>query len=163
MNKKGYSLIELTIVVGLVALLAVGISSIVLSSIIQASRIRNQIKSRQAGDYALGQIQTLIRNAREISSCDSSNNTLSIINLDGRSTTFLLESVSGNTSIASNSGYYLTPTDVTVTNFDVSCSPNDITPNVVKLSFDLKRNLLSPKSKENPLIHYETSITLRNN
>lgn len=161
--KKAYSLIELTIVVGLVALLSVGIASIVLSSIVQSSRIRNQIKSRQAGEYTIGQMQQMVRNAREIADCDSAGNTITIINIDGDSTTFLSEITGTATRIASNSGYFLTPEDVTAgTSFNIACSPDDINPSLVKISFDLKRNLDTPRESENPPVHFETSVSLRN-
>lgn len=160
----GYSLIELTIVVGLVALLSVGIASVVLSSIVQSSRIRNQIKSRQAGEYTIGQMQQMIRNARTIASCDSAANNLTIVNLDGDTTTFLAETTGTSTRIASNSGFFLTPEDVTAgSSFNIACSPDDTNPTLVKISFDLKRNLDTPRETENPPVHFETSVSLRNN
>lgn len=163
-NRPGYSLIELTIVVGLVAILAVAISSIVLVSVIQSTRIRNQIRTRQTGDYALTQMQTMIRNARAVSNCDSVNDSISLVNADGDSTTFATELVGASTHIASNSGTYLTPDDVTVADsFNLDCSPSDTEVELVSISFDLSPTASSGRSLEAPPIHYATSVELKNN
>jgi len=158
-----YSLIELTIVVGLVAILAVAISSIVLVSITQSSRIRAQLRTRQTGDYAVTQLQTMLRNARTVVSCDSGDNEITIQNPDGRTTTFASELDGNTTHIASNSGIYLTPDDVTVaSSFELDCAPNDTSPTLVTISFDLDKTEDTGRSLETPPIHFETSVELRN-
>ncbi len=119
--KKGYSLIELTIVVGLLSILSITISAIVLTTISSSSRIRNKVRVRQIGDYAVGQIETMIRNAREVLSCDSNNNLLILSNNDSNQTQIYLE----GDQIASNSGVALTPDDITITNYDLTCLPSD--------------------------------------
>lgn len=162
-HKAGFSLVELTIVVGLVALLAVAISSIVLVTIIQTTRVRNQIRTRQVGDYTIGQLQTMIRNAREVVACDSTANALEIGNPDGDTTLFIEETVGLATAIASNSGQYLTTQDTTTNStFDLECLPSDTTPNLVKVSFDLQKIDGGERATENPAIHYETSVEIRN-
>lgn len=162
--KQGYSLVELTIVVGLVAILAVAISSIVLMSVAQSTRIRTQIRTRQAGDYAMTQIQTMVRNARTITSCDSAGDTVTILNPDGRTTTFAAELGGDTTHIASNSATYLTPEDVTVGNsLSIECEPDDTDPKLISISFDLDKTDDTGRDLETPPIHFETAIEVRNN
>ena len=152
---KGFSLVELIIVVGLLGILILAISSAMLMSIISSNRIRTTTKVKQAGNYAIGQLQTMIRNAKSITSCNSSTYTLTLVNPGGGSTVVDTEIVGSNTFIASNSGTYLTPTDVSVSNFILNCQPDEI-------SFDLTDTLSASQARENPTLHFETSVSIRN-
>lgn len=158
----GYTLIELTIVVGLIAILAIGISSVVLMNTLTASRTRNLTHLRSSGDYSLNQLKTLVRNARSIDSCSSTTNTFSFTSYDGGTTLVALELDGTTGRIASGSGTYLTPDSVHVENFSVTCLPTSLDPKSIKLTFDSSIAGLSP-GRENPIIPFETSITLRNN
>jgi prepilin-type N-terminal cleavage/methylation domain-containing protein len=162
-KNSGFSLIELIVVIGLLSLLTLAISSIMLTSVITSTRIRTTTKVKQAGNYALGQIQSMIRNAKTVTECDSSGYAIEIVGSDGGSTRLLseIDSVSGITRIASNSGTYLTPATTTVNGFVLTCSPSDTEPTLVKVSFDLQDNG-SETSTRNPSLHFETSVNLRN-
>ena len=158
--KKGYSLIELTIVVGLISVLSVTISGIVLSTIVNSTRIRNQVKLRQAGDYAIGQMNTLIRNSRSINSCNSLSSTVTINNIDGGTTDIMLE----GTQIASNSGVYLTPSDLEISNFTLSCLPDDTDPRLINILFTLTLpGGGTGKASESPTETFSTSAEIKNN
>lgn len=159
--KKGFSLIELTVVIGLLSLLMLAITTTMLMSMITGNRIRTATKVKQAGSYALTQIQSMIRNAKAISLCDSSAASLTLTNLDGGSTQIIAESDGTNVRIASGSGTYLTPENLSTYNFSLVCQPSDTEPNLVNLSFDLKDSLNSG-AVDNPLVHFETSVNLRN-
>jgi type II secretory pathway pseudopilin PulG len=160
--KKGFSLIELVIVVGLTSLLTIAITSVSITSIVGANRVRNLIKTRQAGDGALNQIQTSLRNARDISVCNSANNQLTMQNMDGGTTTLSLELTGELGRIASNSGSYLTPADITVTNFDLQCSPTDTEISLITVKFEVKSSIAGSRSQDTPTIPYETTVQLRN-
>lgn len=162
LKKRGFSLIELTVVIGLLSLLILAISSTMLMSVISSNRIKTVTKVKQAGNYAIGQIQTIIRNAKAIMTCDSTNATISIVNPDGAATTLSSLFVNPNTRIASNSGVYLTPDNLNVSSFSLTCYPDDINPSLVQVSFDLKDTITSNRASDNPLLHFETSINLRN-
>lgn len=163
--KKGYSLVELTISIGLISLLTLSISIIVLSSIVSSHRLRTLVHVRQVGDYTIGQLERLVRNARSLESCDSIAHTLSLTNQDGNLTNILFD---GDTSrIASSSAsqsFYLTPTDLSVSDFSLTCQPSDDFPELINVSFTLE-NALTPNARtiENPSIDFSTSIELRNN
>lgn len=155
--KRGFSLIELIVVIGLLALLMLAISSTMLMSIVSSNRIKTTTQVKQAGNYAIGQIQTMLRNAKSIKICNSSSNTITIVNPGGGETQILLSS----SRIASNSGTYLTPENTATSLFSLNCDPSDSEPALVKISFDLA-NTLTPVSIQNPSLHFETSINLRN-
>jgi len=148
-NKSGFSLIELIVVIGLLSLLMMAISSTMLMSIISSNRLRIATSTKQAGNYALGQMQILIRNARSIKECIPSK--LTIQNLDGDQTIFTVI----DNHVASNSAY-LTPDDFSVSALSFSCDSPDLT--LVNLSFNLQDN----HSTSNPTLHLETSVNLRN-
>lgn len=155
--KKGTSIIELVVVIGLISLLALAMSAIMLTTIVSSNRVRRLTQIKQAGDYALGQIQTLIRNARSIESCDPDTDTLTTINPDGGLTEISLT----NARIASNSGIYLTQDTLTASAFSITCEP--ITePVLFQISFDLSQGSDSGNARENATLHFETTTTLRN-
>lgn len=156
--KRGFSLIELTVVIGLLALLMLAISSTMLMSIVSSNRIRTITKVKQAGNYAIGQIQTMLRNAKSIKTCDSTVGTITLIGAGGGETQIFNDS---NSRIASNSGTYLTPENTLASLFTLSCNPSDAEPSIVKVSFDL-RDAIAPTGIQNPSLHFETSVNLRN-
>lgn len=162
-NLKGFSLIELIIVVGLISLLMLAISSTMLMSIMSSNRIRNSTKIKQAGSYAIGQIQGLIRNASDATCIlDSGTDSITTKNVTGGETQITAVSVGSDIRIASNSGVYLTPEKLKVTSFNLDCLPNSTEPSLVKVSFDLQSSQASTRQTENPTLHFETSVSLRN-
>ena len=165
LSKHGYSLIELTIVVGLVSLLAVAVSAIVFSTIVSSSRIKNLVLIRQSGDYAQGQIQTIVRNAKSVSSCDSTNDSLSFIGPDGYTTTISLDTdVARIASVSAAYAGYLTPADLEIPSFNITCSPNDSAPELVYLDFSIKKaNNDGARSSEDPVLSFKSAIQFRNN
>ena len=153
--KRGFSLIELTVVIGLLSLLTLAITSALLMSVVSSNRIRTVTRIKQAGNYALDQIQGLVRNSKKVVLCVPNTN-IQFINPDGRTTI-----ISSTTQIASNSGVYLTPSNLTVSNFSLACAPNNTAPTLVTVAFDLN-NPASTSLRESPTLHFETAINLRN-
>jgi prepilin-type N-terminal cleavage/methylation domain-containing protein len=163
---KGFSLIELIVVVGLLAILMLAISSSILMSVISSNRIRTVTITKQAGNYALDQIQSMIRNAKDISICDPA--IVSIVHSDGSSSVLSTQTNNGVNRIISNSDVFLTPANVSVSDFLFSCLPDQTPPasnlgntDLIKISFSLKNTTVS-RTSENPTLHFETSINLRN-
>jgi type II secretory pathway pseudopilin PulG len=161
--KRGFSIIELTVVIGLIGLLAIAMAAIMLTTIVSSNRIRMLTKIKQSGDYAVTQLQSLIRNARGITLCNSLENTSTLINQDGGETIILLEEDDDDVNrIASNSGSYLTPSDLLLTNYTLTCTPSDDQPNLITIGFDLSPLNTSVKSTENATLHFAVSAELRN-
>lgn len=150
MVKKGFSLIELTVVIGLLTLLILAISGVMLMSIVGSNRIRTATATKQAGNNVLTQIQIMVRNARSLD-CTFAPNSFSTQNIDGGTTIYAVES--GH--IASNSAS-ITPNNTLASNVSFTCESN-----LVKISFDLQ-NTLSTSAKSNLPLHFETSVSLRN-
>ncbi len=160
--KKGTSIIELVVVIGLISLLALAMSAIMLTTIVSSNRIRRVTQLKQAGDLVLNQIQTTIRNARDIIACNAQDAELTTLNPDGGTTTLMLEDDGTAPRIASNSGTYLTPNNLSVSSFALTCEPSDSEPVLFKISFDLTHTSNSGNTRENPTLHFETTTSLRN-
>ncbi len=158
--KQGFSLIELTVVIGLMSLLSLAIASIMLTSIASSNRLRTATRTKQAGSYALDQMQSLLRSAKSVVSCSSDDSSIQVIGIDGGATTLSTLSDGENTRIASNSGY-LTPEDSDVLQFQLTCDPSDDAPTLVNISFDLE-DTRGAGTTQSPALHFETSINLRN-
>lgn len=158
---RGYSLIELVVVIGLTGILAIAITAVSMTSLISSTRIRNQIRIRQAGDSSINQLQKLIRGAKSLS-CNSQTNTLTTINEDGNTTTVSAIIDGAATRIASNSGNYITPADTTISGFDITCVPNNIHASLINVKFGITSTIQGTRSQETPVLNYETNIQLRN-
>jgi len=156
-TKSGFSLIELLVVVGLTSILGLAISAVLLTSLTNSARIRAQSKIKAAGDYTITQIQSLVRNSREVTSCNSTTNTIVLVNQDRETTTLALS----GTAIASNSAT-LTPANQTVSNFDLNCEPSNTNPRLINLAFDLSLTSANLRLGESPSLHFATSILVRN-
>jgi len=159
--KRGFSLIELIVVIGLLSLLMLAISSTMLMSIVSSNRIRTVTKVKQGGGYAIGQIQRMIRSSKSITTCDTITPTISLVGQDGGTTEILTESDGTNVRIASNSGMYLTPANMEISAFTISCEPTSAEPTLIKFAFDL-RDTKSTQGIQNPSLHFETSVNTRN-
>ncbi len=159
--KRGFSLIELIVVIGLLSLLILAISSTMLMSIISSNRIRTTTKVKQAGGYAIGQIQSMVRSSKSITLCDGATPTISFVGQDGGTTNILTEDDGTNLRIASNSGVYLTPSNMETSAFSITCEPNETEPSLIKFAFDLQ-DTRSVSGTQNPTLHFETSVSIRN-
>lgn len=160
--KKGTSIIELVVVIGLISLLALAMSAIMLTTIVSSNRVRRLTQIKQSGDIALNQIQTLIRNSRHIETCDTDTDILTTVNPDGDTTDIMIEDDGTANRIASNSGVYMTPNSLEVTSFNITCEPDETNPVLFKISFDLAHTISSGNERENPNLHFETTVGIRN-
>jgi prepilin-type N-terminal cleavage/methylation domain-containing protein len=61
-KQRGFSLIELVVVTGLVGLLSVGLVNMFLSSVRGSQRARLQAEIKSQGDYALASMERVLRN-----------------------------------------------------------------------------------------------------
>ncbi len=180
-NHQGYTIIELVIVIGISAILLITAVALFFTTFIGGGKTASGEYTKQAGGQALSQMTFLIRNARRIvqnpsgTVCGSPMDSLTVLGLDGGVTTFsrVVTGAGANavTQIASSSGAttaFLTPTEVSVSNFTISCAPVaygqtgwDGSPPIVNISFTLSKGA-GGQGRDLVTIPFSTSITLRN-
>ncbi len=174
MKKKGFTLIEVLMVVFILGLLVTVGSNLLFSVMKGASKTEFEKEAKQSGDYALGVMERMVRNASEIENCSSSS--LEIKNRDGYITQFSCVIEDGTAKIASSSGGLssaLTGKNVTLNQTSPgSCSGNSLTftcdltnvPPVVTFSFTLSQLALptGTRVEERGQSSFQTTVGLRN-
>lgn len=123
---KGFSLIEILVVVAIFAILAAIASQSTIFSLRGARKSDSTIKVRENLNFALSIIERQLRNARAVTPCSGPSITLSTLNYTdqyGISTSFSCNSIipSGNGYIASGAGR-LTNSDIAITQCYFVCS-----------------------------------------
>jgi len=167
---KGFSLVELLVVVALLGGLAVATSRVFFANIRGSEKTQSLVELRQAGDQALLTMKKKIRNSREItSSCSSGMSFLTIRSRDP-AVTGLASTASITTQFTcgdrimmsedTGADIPLTP-DPVVTNIQVqSCSFSCVqapgNPGKVAINF----TLVTADSKEQ--LGFDTVVSLRN-
>ncbi len=163
---RGFTLIEITIVAGLTTMLVLAGVALLLSSIVSTGRTNSVQFVKENGDYALGQMEFLLRNAVELqSTCTTNLNQITLRSMDNGITTLMAETDGGITKIASNSGVYLTSDAVQLTagpRFDCYQSSDGLI-QTVKVSFTLQRGTTGvDRDSEVTTQSFQTTVTLRN-
>jgi prepilin-type N-terminal cleavage/methylation domain-containing protein len=169
-STKGFTLLELLIVVSLVVILMLSATSLFLTFLIGNSKSNAIQTVKNEGTYALSQMEFLIRNAINIApnssdvSCGEDMNEFVIVSIDGNSTTFFAEEDNGVDKIASNSGVYLTSDEVELVagpEFDCAQASGS-NQSYVNVSFTLRKG--SPGVDQATEIveqQFETSVNIR--
>jgi len=146
-SSGGFTLIELLVVSMLAILIIVGASSLFLSSLVSSSHTDTLTTVKEEGDFAIGQMEILLRNAVTLEPdpsaplapvCTTNMSKITFRERDNGITTLGIV----NNKIASTSGaktVYLTSTDVTIDNtkpiFD--CTQMSNIGGYVNIQFDL--------------------------
>lgn len=119
-SSAGFSLIELLTVITLTVMLLLTASVLFMTFLTGNSKIDSAQLVKQEGQYALSQMEFLLRNALELlpnesnNECASNMSQIKFKSLDGGVTTLLTETDGESEKIASNSGVYLTSDAVTI-------------------------------------------------
>ncbi len=156
-QQTGFSLIELMIVVSLTVMLMLAASTIFLTFLVGNTRTNSSQLIKQEGQYALNQIEFLLRNSLELvpnglgQECQNDMPEISFKSLDGGVTTLSRESDDSVDKIASNSSMYLTSDAVELVEgpiFDCTQAADGSRP-YVQFRFTLrKRDLAADPTKE---------------
>ncbi|MBI4999385.1 hypothetical protein HZB97_01290 [Candidatus Gottesmanbacteria bacterium] len=114
------------------------------------------------GDYAISVMERMIRNAKSISTCAGSTNSLTITNPDNLTTTFMTQTVGEVVKIASSSGNFLTNDKVTVVgNINFTCTKPANAPTVVMIKFSLSQAGTVTRVEEKAQVDFQTTVSLR--
>lgn len=106
----GFTLVELLIVITLSVMLLLAASSLFLTLLIGNTKTSSAQLIKSEGTTAMNQIEFLLRNAVEITTCSPSTNTFTFKSLDGGTTVLgaAQDPSDGKYKIASNSAKFLT-------------------------------------------------------
>jgi len=185
MNKKGFSFIELVVVMGVIGVSLPVLFAIFFGVANQQVKIQRLSEVKRQGDYVLNVMETIIRSeAKNIfqtySAPTFSNERCAATGSSYQSssgTNFYFKDKSGNEfrfyilsdKIASESSKLtstreLTTSNVRISDFVISCTRNNIgTPALVTIAFGVDYNTASTRVEETTaVLHYQTSIKLRN-
>lgn len=172
MTKKivsGFTLIEVLMVIFVMGILVVVGNNLFFSVLKGSSKAEIEKEAKQSGNYAIGVMERMIRNATSIVDCTSTR--IIIKNKDGFVTEFTCASEDGTTKVASNSGR-LTGKNLTLNQTlpQNSCSGSSLTfncslsttPPVVSISFTLSEIGSSSRPEEKATVLFQTTVGLRN-
>lgn len=146
-NQAGFTLFELLIAVSLTILLLLSASSLFMMFLIGNTKISGGKLVKAEGNYALSQMEFLLRNAIELlpnaddQQCELDMTEIRLKSIDGGITSLFGETDSGVDKIASNSGVYLTSGSVelvTGPEFDCTQSDDETNPHIT-ISFTLRK------------------------
>jgi prepilin-type N-terminal cleavage/methylation domain-containing protein len=169
-NNRGFTLLELLIVVSLTVVLMLGASALFLTFLVSNTKGNALQRVNEEGEYAISQMEFLIRNAIEIlpnsadQTCEANMDEFVIRSVDTGTTTFFAETVDGTTKIASNSGIYLTSGAAELVagpEFDCSTTENGGTQHVT-VQFTLRKGTPGiDQDKEIVEQSFQTGVTVR--
>ena len=166
----GITLIEMLIVVTLTVLLTTAATAMLFSTIISGGQSNSLSIVKTNGDYALSQMEFLLRNAISLEpngsgqTCASGMSEIRLRSRDEAITALFRENDNGVDKIASNSGKYLTSDSVRLVSgptFDCAQSEDNAVQNV-NISFTLGKGI-SGQDRVSEVIQqdFKTSVTLR--
>jgi len=155
----GYTLIELVVVAALIGIIGVVSVSLFLTSLSGGGKSSGTNEVRANGDYAITQIERMIRNAIRIEgACTQDMTSLSLLNSDGNTTTF--STLDGR--VASNSAYLTSSSSQVSGAIDFDCEQSvDGAPGLVTVSFILNKANALTNRFESVQVEFSTSVQLR--
>ncbi len=157
MNRKGFTLIEILVVIGIFAIIVVVGSMSFFNLFKGSARTKAANLVKQDGEYTMGIMTKMIRNARNISDCRLGMNEIEITSPDGRTTTFSCF----NNPISSNSAKLINDQlAVSDCNFDCHEGTHG-EPEAVVINFTLGTGTSIPLV-EQVVVDFETTVVLRN-
>ena len=128
-NNQGFTLIEIVVVAGIMALFSLTLIGVFLATVRSGSKAQLLQAGHQEGDFALQQMAQVIRGSKTVSDCSDS------ITVTGTSGSEIVFSELDN-RIASDSSY-LTGTLAEVTNLEFDCYPGHLGNQVVTITLEL--------------------------
>lgn len=174
--KKGFTIIELVVSIGIIAILGLTVSQIFVSTIRTNTKTEILKEVKQNGEFAMEVMVRMIQNAEKVVSvCDGSDQqAITILNQDGYETTFGCAAVGSPViyrvaSISATSTQYISSSNVTLgggscatSSLHFICSNALGLPNTVVVKMDLAQSGVSPDQFEQSSASFQTSVNTRN-
>lgn len=176
--KKGFTLVEMVVVIGVISLALPALFSIIFTMLQQQTKIYRLSQVKREGDFALSSIENVIRNygigiynssALTTEQCSTKGSSYANSNfyIKDKNGAWLLYSVSNN-QLSSSSAVLaqlvnLTTSKLIVSNLTFSCYRGEDYPSpIVFLSFDIAYNSgTSTRPEDLASMHYQTKLKLR--
>jgi prepilin-type N-terminal cleavage/methylation domain-containing protein len=161
-NNRGVSLIEIIVVVGIFAILAIISTRAVLLSLMGSKKSTTALMVRENVNYALGVIERQLRNAESVNPCPNSEpyDVLNYVDSLGQASSFSCLNIGGEGYVASGSAR-LTSDEVAITACSFVCSLSSSgLPPAVTIDFSAA-NSQGSSAKESSQITATTKIYLR--
>jgi prepilin-type N-terminal cleavage/methylation domain-containing protein len=166
---KGFTLIEILVVVGLLAIIAVISSNMFFTTLRSSSKSKTSITVKQNGDYALATMERLIRDSEEViansdgSVCVADMNKVKIKRLDGSEVEFACEEEGTADGLIASNSARLTSENVKLDSCSFDCSSQgEFYPQVVAISFTLSQATVTTRLEEQASLDFKTTVTTRN-
>jgi len=168
-QSNGFTLIEILVVVGLLAVIAVIGSNMFFTTLRSSGKSKNLTAVKQNGDYALAVMERLIRDSEKVITnsdgllCTTGMNKIKAKRLDGSEVEFSCEEEGTvNGLIASNSAR-LTSSDVKLDSCFFDCSSQgDFYPQIVAIDFTLSQAAVTTRLEEQASVNFKTTVNTRN-
>lgn len=158
-NSKGFSLIEILIVVTIFAVIGLLATRSIFLTIRGAKKSDSLVRVRENVNYSLSVIERQLRNSESVTCPNASTSTLSYISLEGTTTTFSCVTAGTDKYIASGSAR-LTSADISVTGCSFTCTVGTNTPPTVKIAIEAVD--AESTSVEKGSVSAQTQIVVRN-
>ena len=159
MYSRGYTLIEVITVTGIMALISLTLVGIFLATIRGGTKAQVVQQVHQNGDFALRSMSRLIRASDRVSSC---GNTIAVEQVDGSDTVFSIVEDGDADRIASNSSQFLTSTTHQVSDLLFTCYDGDLGNQVVTVEFTITAGgEVGAQSQEKFTQEFATSVSTR--
>jgi len=156
--KRGFTLIEVVVAIGIFAVLMVGTSLLLVSTLRGAKKAAAQIAVRSEGAWAMDLMSSTLRFSQRVTSCTTGTG-ISVQLGDGSNVTFACQGSSPDYYLASGSGR-LTSTNVAL----VSCANVFVCPDTktIKIQFGLLKAGTNLQIENTSQINFDSEIRLRN-
>ncbi len=118
--KKGFSIIEILVVVGIFAMIAVISTQAVVSSLTSARKSEAAIQVKENLDYTVTVMERKLRNAQKITTCTTSH--IEYIDSEGEDAEFRCVNVGGSNGRVENEDARITSGEIIITQCQLTCT-----------------------------------------